>query len=204
MGRFFAAGNYCGPSWSSLASPGAAPHTPTTPQLSLRGLKGVNTSELSGERDADTGGRNKRCGPRAVLTTGKNCHIAHTPQHAGPQTWMETCTHTQGRLCTDPDRNAHRWRHRPRRNDAGRQAKHPDVSVHTCAYIHSHIQSHPHTYRWAQMCTLTHPGHSDRPTQTCAHSHTQSPTDSCTDRHRCASTHTPSSRSWKHTQMCTY
>lgn len=94
MGRFFAAGNYCGPSWSSLASPGAAPHTPTTPQLSLRGLKGVNTSELSGERDADIGGRNKRCGPRAVLTT-ELPHSTHTTARRAPDVDGDLHTHTR-------------------------------------------------------------------------------------------------------------
>lgn len=69
-----------GPAGLVPASPGAAPHTPTTPQLSLGGLKGVNTSELSGGRDGDTSRHNKKCGPVATLATGKSCHTAHIPQ----------------------------------------------------------------------------------------------------------------------------
>lgn len=55
----------------------------------------MNTSEMSGGRDGDTG-RHKRCDRIAVLTTGKSCHIAHTPQPGrAPDMDGDLQTHTR-------------------------------------------------------------------------------------------------------------
>lgn len=171
MGRVFAAGNLCGPSWPSPGLPKSCTSHPHNPQLSLGGPKGVNTSELSRERDGDTGGHNKRCGPRAVLTTGKSCHTAHTPQPGRAsdmdrdlQTHTRSGVHrSQTGMCTDEDTGPDTMTQADRQNIQTGVSTPVLTQTHKLSHTHthSHIQSLTGTHTDGYRCAYIHPGHSD-------------------------------------------
>lgn len=188
MGRVRTAGNLCGPSWPGPCLPRSSTSHPTAPHLSLGGLKGVNSSELSGGRNGERGSRhNKRGWPHSCADNRQALpHRTHTTASArqGPDEDRDHTNTRRDRCAQIPGKNVGGEDIRPDTMTwVDLQNTHPDMCMHTCTYTHTHTPNHsPESLTDIQINihVHTHTHRSLRHTHTHAHaprttpqSHTQ-------------------------------